>query len=276
MPLLAEQIEEYASGQFKEEWFEIAFAPAGLADRCEQKREALERAFQVNENLVHRWPRFAELQSQVRSAGAEACVGLFQRPRNGAICNCFRSSPGWTRNIWRRIRWCGSSPKRARISRKKIRQLLLEKQHELLAAVLPEYRLAAARGQIEISTTPYYHPILPLLCDTDIARVSNPHTPLPHPPFVIPKMRASNSRARGNFTSGFSASPRWDCGLRKGRCPIRRSKSRWNWDSNGSPPTKECWAARRTSDSGATPAAIRKMVRNLYTPWRLKRGKRER
>ena len=53
--------------------------------------------------------------------------------------------------------------------------------------MLPEYRLAAARGQIEISTTPYYHPILPLLCDTDIARVSNPHTPLPHPPFAIPQ-----------------------------------------------------------------------------------------
>ena len=28
VPLLAEQIEEYASGRFKEEWFEIAFAPA--------------------------------------------------------------------------------------------------------------------------------------------------------------------------------------------------------------------------------------------------------
>ncbi len=28
VPLLAEQIEEYASGHFKEDWFEIAFAPA--------------------------------------------------------------------------------------------------------------------------------------------------------------------------------------------------------------------------------------------------------
>ena len=65
--------------------------------------------------------------------------------------------------------------------------MLLDKQHELLAAVLPEYHRAAARGQIEISTTPYYHPILPLLCDTDIARVSNPHTPLPHPAFRYPQ-----------------------------------------------------------------------------------------
>src|ERR1700730_9332665 len=64
---------------------------------------------------------------------------------------------------------------------------LRDKQLELLGAVLPEYRLAAERGQIEISTTPYYHPILPLLCDTDIARVSNPQSPLPHPAFRHPE-----------------------------------------------------------------------------------------
>ena len=44
-----------------------------------------------------------------------------------------------------------------------------EKQREIVGQVLPEYRKLAASGQIEISTTPYYHPILPLLCDSDIA-----------------------------------------------------------------------------------------------------------
>ena len=73
VPLLAEQIEEYASGQFKEPWFEIAFAPAESLS-ADQKREALERAFQVNENLMRRWPRFGELESQTRSGGTEACV----------------------------------------------------------------------------------------------------------------------------------------------------------------------------------------------------------
>src|ERR1700751_3269162 len=67
------------------------------------------------------------------------------------------------------------------------KDMLKEKQLELLGSVLPEYRIAAESGQIEISTTPYYHPILPLLCDTDIARVSNPHTPLPHPAFRYPE-----------------------------------------------------------------------------------------
>src|ERR1700722_4351701 len=46
VPLLAAQIEEYASGQFRESWFEIAFAHAGSLS-SEQKREALVRAFQA-------------------------------------------------------------------------------------------------------------------------------------------------------------------------------------------------------------------------------------
>src|SRR6202167_1636663 len=76
VPLLAEQIEEYASGRFKEPWFDIAFTPAASLSG-NQKRDALERAFQVNENLVRRWPRFAELESQTRSGGAEACVAYW-------------------------------------------------------------------------------------------------------------------------------------------------------------------------------------------------------
>jgi hypothetical protein len=73
VPTMVEQIEEYASGQFKEPWFDIVFARADSLTP-EQKREALERAFQVNDNLVRRWPRFVKLQAEVRSGGAEACV----------------------------------------------------------------------------------------------------------------------------------------------------------------------------------------------------------
>src|SRR5262249_670592 len=64
---------------------------------------------------------------------------------------------------------------------------LKAKQLELLGLVLPAYREAAARGQIEISTTPFYHPILPLLCDSDVARVANPGTPLPRRAFRHPE-----------------------------------------------------------------------------------------
>jgi len=53
------------------------------------------------------------------------------------------------------------------------------KQQELVGHVIPTYKRLAASGQIEISTTPFYHPILPLLCDSNIAATAHPHVPLP-------------------------------------------------------------------------------------------------
>src|SRR6202041_2147848 len=47
--------------------------------------------------------------------------------------------------------------------------LMAHKQREILGLVVPVYKEFAARGQIEISTTPFYHPILPLICDSNIA-----------------------------------------------------------------------------------------------------------
>ena len=207
VPLLAAQIEEYASGKFREPWFELAFAAADSL-KAEQKREILERAFQVNENYVQRWPRFAELQAQVRSGGAEACVAHFD-------ARDWRDLQLLSQLAWMDEEYIAKDPVVNALAAKgkdyteADKDALREKQLELLGAVLPEYRLAAERGQIEISTTPYYHPILPLLCDTDIARVSNPHTPLPQPAFRYPDdareqlvARAEISRARIRQTAG--------------------------------------------------------------------------
>jgi len=52
-------------------------------------------------------------------------------------------------------------------------------EREILARIIPLYRRAAASGHLEISASPYAHPILPLLCDTDAAREALPDLPLP-------------------------------------------------------------------------------------------------
>ena len=54
-----------------------------------------------------------------------------------------------------------------------------EIEGEILRRVLPLYRDAAAKGRIEISTSPYAHPILPLILDSDAAREAMPQAPLP-------------------------------------------------------------------------------------------------
>ncbi|HXQ25563.1 MAG TPA: glycoside hydrolase family 57 protein [Candidatus Acidoferrales bacterium] len=273
VPLLAEQIEEYASGRFRETWFEVAFTPADKLSP-DQKREALERAFQVNENFLRRWPRFAELESQVRSGGAEACVAHWST-RN------WRDLQVLSQLAWMDEEYLEKDPAIRELSEKggnfseEDKAVLLGKQHELLADVLPEYRRAAARGQIEISTTPYYHPILPLLCDTDIARVANAHTPLPQPAFRYPEdAREHLTRAQKFHERIFGTPP---TGL---------------WPSEGSVSDAALEIAMELGFKWfATDEGVLGRTRNigfwrdasgypengpeLYTPWRFKRAGRE-
>ncbi len=69
----------------------------------------------------------------------------------------------------------------------KDKEYLLFKQKEIISQVIPLYRELQDAGKIEISTTPFYHPIMPLLCDTSIARVSTPGTDLPKKRFSHPE-----------------------------------------------------------------------------------------
>ncbi|MDX1345837.1 MAG: glycoside hydrolase family 57 protein, partial [Sedimenticolaceae bacterium] len=51
--------------------------------------------------------------------------------------------------------------------------------HDTLAGLIPRYRALAASGQIEISMTPYGHPIVPLLYDFENMRCALPDAPAP-------------------------------------------------------------------------------------------------
>ncbi len=50
---------------------------------------------------------------------------------------------------------------------------------ELIEQLIPRYRKLAESGQIELSTTPHYHPLAPLLIDFSSARDSQPDVALP-------------------------------------------------------------------------------------------------
>ncbi len=59
------------------------------------------------------------------------------------------------------------------------KQWLLDKQLEILREVIPLHRRLLERGQVELTTSPFYHPILPLLWDKRLARRAMPDAPLP-------------------------------------------------------------------------------------------------
>jgi alpha-amylase/alpha-mannosidase (GH57 family) len=59
------------------------------------------------------------------------------------------------------------------------KQWLLHKQREILAEIVPLHRKLAEGGQLELTTTPFYHPIMPLLWDKRSARQAMPGCELP-------------------------------------------------------------------------------------------------
>jgi alpha-amylase/alpha-mannosidase (GH57 family) len=207
VPSLGLQLEEYASGSFNEPWFDLAFRDAEQLTK-EDKTEILQRAFQVNhERLLSRWPRFLELHEWSRHAGGARGAVTFT-PRD------WRDLQLLSQLAWMDEEWIARDATINRFSAKgkdfteKDKTALKQKQLEFLKLVLPIYREAAARGQIEISTTPFYHPILPLVCDSDIARVANPATPLPRRAYRHPEdAREQLRRARHYHQRVFGVEP---------------------------------------------------------------------
>jgi alpha-amylase/alpha-mannosidase (GH57 family) len=207
VPSLGMQLEEYASGEFNEPWFSLAFKPADDLTR-EDKAEILARAFQVNhERLMSRWARFVELYEWAQPAGgAQAQVSFTQRDWRDLQ---LLSQLAWMEETWfEKDSVVSRLADKGKESTEKDKAALKAKQLELLGLVLPEYRAVAETGQIELSTTPFYHPILPLICDSDIARVANPGTPLPRRAYRHPEdAREQLRRAREYHERVFGAQP---------------------------------------------------------------------
>jgi alpha-amylase/alpha-mannosidase (GH57 family) len=92
--------------------------------------------------------------------------------------------------------------------------------HAFFPSILKEYERLQDAGKLEVSVSPYSHPILPLLYDVNAARVANPGTPMPHEPFSWPQdvelhlqmaqdryLEQFHRRARGMWPSEGSVSP---------------------------------------------------------------------
>ena len=63
---------------------------------------------------------------------------------------------------------------------------LMEAIDALVAQVLPTHAELWNSGQIEVTTSPLAHPILPLIADTDLASIGDPTAILPREPFREP------------------------------------------------------------------------------------------
>ncbi len=78
------------------------------------------------------------------------------------------------------------------------RRELLTVMGELLSTVIGRYRRLAESGRVELSVTPYAHPILPLLLDFGSARDALPEVTLP----MLPRYPGGEDRARWHIREG--------------------------------------------------------------------------
>ena len=187
VPSLMAQLDDYVAGRARDPFLDVAAQPA--ADLSpEQRRFALQYLFQANPgNMIGRYPRYRELWERFRGAGEspEKAEKFFQKQDYTDLQ--VLSQLAWFDEFFLEEPEIAALVKKGHGYSPDEQRWVMEKQRELLGRVLPEYKAAAERGSIEISTSPYYHPILPLVCDTDQGRVSSPGLPLPEQRFRHPE-----------------------------------------------------------------------------------------
>lgn len=89
---------------------------------------------------------------------------------------------------------------------------IITETYKVLSAVIPVhkqlmYHRKSHKGQIEIITTPFYHPILPLIYDSDLEKVCQPNDPAPHR-FQYPQDAAAQiAKAVNYYVKQFGTAP---------------------------------------------------------------------
>jgi alpha-amylase/alpha-mannosidase (GH57 family) len=180
VPSLLQQLRAYTENNATDQFLLASRLPAdGLAEAdCEY---LLDHFFMANlEQMIAPFARYAELY-QRRGPGqrtALEAVRRFQERDYRDLQVCFNLA--WIHPLaFERDTELRALRDKGRNFTESEKSWLLDKHLEILRAVLPLHRKLGAAGQVELTTTPYYHPILPLLFDKKLARESIPDARLP-------------------------------------------------------------------------------------------------
>ena len=167
VPSLLAQLEAYVERRDRHP-SELARADRPTAWTPDDACYVLDNFFMANpDTMIRPHPRYHELYTDAIVVEQLGQGGTAPVPRR-ATCATSRSGrtwPGSTPCSSRRTRELAEFKAKGRHYTEDEKQWFLDKQRELVARVIPLHRELAARGQIELTTTPYYHPILPLLID---------------------------------------------------------------------------------------------------------------
>jgi alpha-amylase/alpha-mannosidase (GH57 family) len=189
VPSLLVQLEAFAAGQAQDQYLELGLKPAD-ALTPDERAFIVENFFSAQQQrMIEPYRRYAELlalRGDVSGPGMDSAVKRFSTDDLRDL------------QVWQKLSWVDpyylSGDGRIKGLLEKGRDfseddktLLRTVELEILNAVIPAHRKRAEAGQIEISTSPFYHPILPLLCDTDIYKRTHPDSAMPRHRFQHPE-----------------------------------------------------------------------------------------
>ena len=187
-PILLEQIEDYAEqvSAFLNEGAGIsdpllaALASPEPPAGADARRELVNACLRADHTrLIDRFPAYRQLARFAECMGdAEAGVEYLSDRYLADLL------------VWYHLAWMGETVRRRDTRIKRLqnkasgftvadRRLLVSVIGELLAGIIGRYRALADRGQVELSVSPYAHPIVPLLLDIGSAREALPDVVLP-------------------------------------------------------------------------------------------------
>ena len=191
VPSLLVQLEAFAADRARDRFLELSLKPADDLD-ARDVDFILENFFHAQrQHMIDIYPRYAELLARrggslPPAADRRAAAARFTRQDLRDL------------QVWHKLAWIdplyldhdarvGALVAKGRDFSEEDKTALRHVELELLNKVIPEYRDAAARGQIEISASPFYHPILPLLCDSDVYLRTHPDARRPRQAFRHPE-----------------------------------------------------------------------------------------
>lgn len=187
-PTLIRQIDDLLAGA-RDLYWAMTEKPANQLTE-EEKCFILTRFFDANwDHVIARFPRYLELLDK---RGRDASEETIAKALETFTEHDYRDLQIWFNLAWSDPDFLAEEPLRGLVERgrgfsEEDKRIVLDKHLEILEMVLPKHAELQRAGQIEITMTPYAHPILPLLYDTDLAQVAIPNIQLPQQRFSHPQ-----------------------------------------------------------------------------------------
>ena len=181
VPSLILQLEDYVAGSAIDPYLALALTPEKQLD-SKQKQYIIKHFFDGNHHtLIDPHPRYAQLYEQRQEKGQKWCL------ENWTLGD-YSDLLAWHNLAWiDPLFWDDTEIegwlKQGKNFTLSDRQRIYSKQREIISRIIPQHRKMQDALQLEITTTPYTHPILPLLADTNSGRVAVPGMNLPHKQF---------------------------------------------------------------------------------------------